>query len=395
MRLSDSHSARVAIACGGTGGHLFPGIAVARELLARGHSVTLFVSQKEVDQRSLLGIDGMDVQTLPAVGLVRGGRWAFLRGMIAARSVARSYFRKENPDAVLSMGGFTSGPPILAGRSCGAATLLHESNTIPGRANRWLAHVVDECLVGFDEAVSRLWCTRVTFTGTPVREEFQPMEASAQRAALGLHPQKPMLLVMGGSQGASGINDRFLKALPLIAAGMPDLQYVHLTGASGVETARAEYKRLQRRSVVQPFLSEMDLALGASTVAISRAGASSLAELSAVGVPSILIPYPTAIDNHQYHNAMAFASSGAAVALNQSDLTPELLARESLKILSNPVRRQTMADAAFKWHVPDAAIRVANRVEWNLLVKRAGSLVPPVVATRPPKSPSPRVAQAL
>src|SRR5215468_9294389 len=197
----------IAIACGGIGGYLFPGLSVAEKLLQRDCTVTLLISPKEVDQQAVKSAVGMEIVTLPAIGLQRGGELAFLRGFKKSYSASRRLFKTSQPDAVLAMGGFTSAPPILAGKRLGAQTFLHESNTIPGRANRWLSWVVNRAFVGFQSAAGRLNNRKITITGTPVRASFKPRDAAACRAALGFDPERPLLLVMGGSQGASGINE--------------------------------------------------------------------------------------------------------------------------------------------------------------------------------------------
>jgi UDP-N-acetylglucosamine--N-acetylmuramyl-(pentapeptide) pyrophosphoryl-undecaprenol N-acetylglucosamine transferase len=262
------------------------------------------------------------------------------------------------------MGGFTSVAPIFAGRRYGALTFLHESNVIPGRANRWLAHVVAECFVGFPEAADRLWHPRVTHTGTPVRTQFEPGDPAACRMALGLDPLKPVLIIMGGSQGARGINDVVVRALPALAAALPDLQYFHLSGTADFDLVRTTYARTGRRALVRPFCSEMELLLGAATVVVSRAGASTLAELAAMRVPGILIPFPAATDDHQRHNAAALARNGAASLLTQNAATPDVLIQEIRRLVTNPVRREAMSVAIGKWHVPLAAEVIADRLFW-------------------------------
>src|ERR1051325_1087112 len=157
----------VAIACGGTGGHLFPGVAVGEALLARGVDVTLLISPKEVDQQAVKSARGMGVATLPAVGLSGWNLFKFLRGAWRSFRAAQKLFHERRPQAVLALGGFTSAPPVYAARRLGAATFLHESNTIPGRANRWLARFVDEAFVYFPEAAERLYSPRIRVVGMP------------------------------------------------------------------------------------------------------------------------------------------------------------------------------------------------------------------------------------
>jgi UDP-N-acetylglucosamine--N-acetylmuramyl-(pentapeptide) pyrophosphoryl-undecaprenol N-acetylglucosamine transferase len=280
---------------------------------------------------------------------------------------ASQRFQARPPAAVLAMGGFTSAPPILAGRRLGARTFLHESNSIPGRANRWLSHVVDRGFVGFPSAATRLRRCGATVTGTPVRPEFRPGEVAACRSALGLDPARPVLLVMGGSQGAGGINELVMNSLPTLARVAPEWQWFHLTGSSQAEKVKHAYADNGFKAVVHPFFADMALALGAATAAISRAGASSLAELAAMRVPAVLIPYPTATDNHQFYNAHAFAITGAARLLEQREGTPEALARGLMDFMADTDARERTRQALSQWHAPQAARQIAEA-----MLKEAG-----------------------
>jgi len=360
--MTQPNAPTIAIACGGTGGHLFPGLAVAEQLVKRGCSVTLIVSPKEVDQQAVkaarvLGA-AIEIVTLPAVGLQNRNYFSFGRSFVKSLFAARKAFRAHKPAAALAMGGFTSAPPIFAAKQFGAKTFLHESNTIPGKANRWLSRFVDECFVGFPQAASRLRTRNVVTTGTPVRPQFKPRDAAACRTALGLDPQRATVLVMGGSQGASGINDLMIGALPTLA--LRELQFFHLSGPADVEKVRRAYAEKNLRAIVHGFFGEMDTALGAATVAVSRSGASSLAELAAVGVPSVLVPFPAATDNHQFFNAKAFQETGAAHLLEQKNSTPEKLAELVLELATNNTAREKMQSALAKWHAPQAAERIAE-----------------------------------
>ncbi len=355
-------SVRVAIACGGTGGHLFPGLAVAERLVGRGCEVTLLISPKEVDQQAVKDVKNMSIATLPAVGLTGGQRLAFFRGAVRSYRAAKRLFRKGPVQAALAMGGFTSAPPIVAARQMGARTFLHESNSIPGRANRWLSWVVERAFVGFPMAAARLHTKAVTVTGTPVRPQFSERrpDTAGARAALGLEPGRPVILVMGGSQGASGINALVEKSLPLLAKAVPDWQWVHLTGPEDATKMTRAYEVLNLRASVHPFFNKMELALGSATAAVSRAGASSLAELAAMRLPSVLIPYPSAVDNHQFHNARAFEESGAARLIEQRSATPEMLANELLEMVRDPAVRGKIQTALERWHTPQAAEQIAE-----------------------------------
>ena len=400
----------VAIACGGTGGHLFPGLAVAEQLQKRGCTVALFISPKDVDQQAVksalerrpparpepVGVSEkagsetgvpLEVFTLPAVGLQNRNYFSFARSFWQSWRASSKFFKQRKPDAVLAMGGFTSAPPLLVAKDCGAKTFLHESNTIPGKANRFLARFVDEAFVGFSEAGARLKARKVTTTGTPVRPQFQTGDIVVCRAKLfGVPPSggsagdviqtmppeggtpnllsldqtRPTILVMGGSQGASGLNDMILSALPALGKRASAWQWLHLTGTSDFEKVKAAYAALGIKAVVKPFLAEMDLALGAATVSVSRSGASSLAEIAAMRLPSLLVPYPTAADNHQLINARAFEKTGAAKLLEQKNSTPEKTAALLCELVENDTTRAAMQSALIQWHAPKAAEQIAE-----------------------------------
>ncbi len=395
MTAPETKSPFVAIACGGTGGHLFPGIAVAEELKKRGCKIALLISPKDIDQQSVKSAIDMEVFTLPAVGLQNRNYFSFGLNFWKSFCASRKIFKTQTPDAVLAMGGFTSAPPILAARKFGAKTFLHESNTIPGRANRFLARFVDEAFVGFPETESRLRAKKVSITGTPVRPQFCSSERESAhsenqsrltsaatikncRAALGLDPNLPTILVVGGSQGASGLNEMILSALPLFqergrparesamrdehAGGPPALQWLHLTGANDFEKVKQAYIARGIKAVVKPFLAEMDLALSAATVAVSRAGASSLAEIAAMRLPSLLIPFPAAADNHQFINALAFEKTGAAKLLEQKNSTPEKVAAILTELVENDLARSEIQNALAQWHAPRAAELIAEKI---------------------------------
>jgi UDP-N-acetylglucosamine--N-acetylmuramyl-(pentapeptide) pyrophosphoryl-undecaprenol N-acetylglucosamine transferase len=374
---------RVAIACGGTGGHLFPGLAVAGQLTRRGCAVTLLISPKEVDQQGVKSATGLKVATLPAVGLTQGNKLAFFRGFRDSYRAAKELFATERPQAALAMGGFTSAPPILAARKVGAQTFLHESNAVPGRANRWLSWVVDRAFIGFPAASARLHNRRITVTGTPVRSEFVLSSVADCRSALGLDPSRPVLLVMGGSQGASGINDLVSRSLPLVSPRLPELQWILLTGPADAEKVRAACAALRLNAVVHGFFDQMKLALGAATAAISRAGASSLAELAAMRVPAILIPYPAATDQHQLLNAREFATTGAARLIEQHAATPAALSQGIVDLVHSATERERMQASLAKWYAPRAAEIIADDILQALGIPAGGR-----ADSRQPRDPS-------
>ncbi len=374
MKPTPSTTSCVAIACGGTGGHLFPGLAVARRLLRRGCQVTLFVSAKEIDRQAVEGAGEMQIIRLPAIGLTPCRRTAFLRGLARSYLIARGEFRGRPPLAALAMGGFTSAPVLLAAKRQGAKLFLHESNAVPGRANRWLSRIVDRAFISFPSAARQLHSHGVMTTGTPVRPEFRPLDPAECRIRLGLDPNRPTILVVGGSQGASGINQLIMASLPVVRRSVPEWQWLHLTGPNDFEEVQRAYAASAVPALVRPFWTAMDIALGAATAAVSRAGASSLAEFAAMQVPAVLIPFPAAADNHQFHNARHFESSGAACLLQQKAASPESLLHLLRPLVHNPGVRAQMQNALAQWHRPLAAEEVAVAILGNLeLVEPAGT----------------------
>jgi UDP-N-acetylglucosamine--N-acetylmuramyl-(pentapeptide) pyrophosphoryl-undecaprenol N-acetylglucosamine transferase len=307
----------------------------------------------------------VEVYTLPAVGLQNRNYLPFLASFGKSVFAAWKIFYRRRPDAVLAMGGFTSAPPVFAGKDLGAKAFLHESNTIPGRSNRFLSRFVDVAFVGFPEAAARLKSKTTRVTGTPVRSEFasesrNPDSESRCRQALGLNPDLPTVLVVGGSQGARGLNDLILSALPLLKGR--GWQWLHLTGVSDLERVKAAYAAQGMDAVVRPFLAEMDLALGAATACVSRAGASSLAEIAAMRLPSALVPLPTSADNHQFFNASAYEATGAARLLDQKNSPPEKVVAVISELMENVSARSQIQAALARWHAPAAAGMIAENI---------------------------------
>jgi UDP-N-acetylglucosamine--N-acetylmuramyl-(pentapeptide) pyrophosphoryl-undecaprenol N-acetylglucosamine transferase len=359
---SFSHRYSVAIACGGTGGHLFPGLAIAEKLARARTTVTLIISQKEVDQQGISKTNEYQILALPAVGFTRGKAVAFVRGFRDSYLITKRLFRHHPPDAVIAMGGFTSVAPILAGKVAGARTFLHESNAIPGRANRWLSRFADQAFVGFPATAARIRHCPVRVSGTPVRSQFRERDPANCRIELGLDPSRPMILVVGGSQGACGVNQIIARCLPALSQLHPQWQWFHLTGKKDTAAMKAAYAKLGLSAVVHSFFDDVELALGAATVVISRAGASSLAELAAMRVPALLIPYPAATDNHQWFNAQAYANTGAAQVLEESEATEERLIGLLQDLAHNQDLRQKMQSALVGWQRLDAADDITRQM---------------------------------
>lgn len=359
-----ANNIRVGIACGGTGGHLFPGLALAERFHERGARVVVFVSGKSVDATGLAEYPWLKSVELPGVGFSMRQLPMFLVGLVQGYRVASRVIRDERLDAVIGMGGYVSVPPVLAAKRHGLRTFIHESNAIPGRANRLLAGMVDRVFLGMGPALGRIRAEKVTVVGTPVRSGFVRLGCTAAecRMRLGLAPDRDVLLVMGGSQGARALNGLMLESLNLIARRLPELQIVHLTGSADYARVVAGYAGSGIRHVVLDFSHEMPVILRASTLALARAGASSLAEFAAADLPAVLVPYPYAVDDHQRLNAEFFVRAGGAVLLPEAEAVPERLVALLVELLSDRGRLDGMRLAMGRLNVAGAADRMVDLI---------------------------------
>jgi UDP-N-acetylglucosamine--N-acetylmuramyl-(pentapeptide) pyrophosphoryl-undecaprenol N-acetylglucosamine transferase len=261
------------------------------------------------------------------------------------------------------MGGFTSAIPLLLGRHLHLPTLIHESNAIPGRVTKLIAPWVSKTLLGFDVCANYLRRAHCVVTGTPVRRGLARIDRAVAAEKFGLNPTLPIVLIMGGSQGAHGINQLVLKTLPMWHNDREEVQFIHLAGQADANIAEINYRRQRLTAVVQAFSTEMEHFYSLADVVISRSGAASLTELSHYGLPSVLVPYPAAADDHQSYNARIFEQAGAARILVESKTTPETLHQVVAELLTNKPMRNLMAEAARRLAGVDAAKRVAEEIE--------------------------------
>lgn len=354
----------ILIVCGGTGGHLFPGIALGEELLKRHHQVLLVVSEKEIDQKALQGSHGFLVQTLPAVGW-RGWRpdrgLQFILRMSKALNRTKQIFQDFNPEVVLGMGGFSSVAPLIVAWRKKIPACIHESNAIAGKANRLAGKLVAKIAVGFEAAISQFSVSKTVWTGTPVRSTLRSKkERLPILEKLGLSPTRPTVLIMGGSQGARGLN----RIVVDVASQMTsEIQWIHLAGTEDEANIRERYARDGKVAKVYAFCHEMEDLYSVADLVIARSGAASLAEIAHHALPSILIPYPFAAEKHQSVNAQIFAKNGAALVWEESECDPKILAMEIQNILSDQRRHLEMANATKELRYEDAHQRLADVVE--------------------------------
>jgi UDP-N-acetylglucosamine--N-acetylmuramyl-(pentapeptide) pyrophosphoryl-undecaprenol N-acetylglucosamine transferase len=357
---------KIAIACGGTGGHLFPGLAVAEELRQRGHDTLLLVSPKQIDADALKGAGEQQSRALPGIGwpgFLSPRVFTFGRSLFDSWRECGEVYREFQPTAVVGMGGFTSAIPLLLGRRLRLPTLIHESNAIPGRVTRLIAPWVNKTMLGFEGCANYLRRAHCVVTGTPVRRGLERIERAVAAEKFGLNPALPIVLIMGGSQGAHGINQLILKTLPLWHNHRDEVQFIHLTGTADANIAEINYRRQRLTAVVEAFSTEIEQFYSLADVVISRSGAASLTELSHYGLPSVLVPYPAAADDHQSHNARIFQDAGASRILVESKATPEILHELITELLKNDGERHHMGAAAQALAGTDAAKRVAEEIE--------------------------------
>lgn len=351
---------KVLIACGGTGGHLFPGIAVAQELKKRGHEVRLLISEKAVDAEASKKYQGLDFETVEMVAKPRTLSLAmigFLIKVFKTIGQCRKIIEREKANVVLGMGGFTSFPPVKAGAARGLRTYVHDSNAVPGKSNLLTAKSCTRVLLGLEKAASHFPNSVVEVTGTPVRDELESLpERTEALQKFGLKEGLKTLLVMGGSQGARKLNEIIAEG----TEGVEGWQVLHLAG-------RGDFERLAKQVAgrehyhVLAFCDDMGAAYAASDFCVARSGASSLTELSTVGLPALLVPYPYAADDHQTANAEVYVEADAAVMRQERDLdrsaVQEMFAElndEVLSIMGEKMRAQA---------VPDAAEKIAKIIE--------------------------------
>jgi UDP-N-acetylglucosamine--N-acetylmuramyl-(pentapeptide) pyrophosphoryl-undecaprenol N-acetylglucosamine transferase len=356
----------VLIACGGTGGHLFPGIAVGEVLSARGHDVTLLISEKKIDSVAASGHPNLCFERLPFLAMPKP--WspkmiAFITGTFKGMNAARALIRKHEAQVVLGMGGFTSLTPIIAGRREKCRTLIHDSNAIPGKANRLTARFCNVVLLGL-EACKKHFPKHpdVRVVGTPVRSSLRQKVTDDPHAFFKLDKNKKTLVVMGGSQGARGVNRVVCMALEQF--DKLGIQVLHIAGSTDYEEVRDAYAKVPLLTQhVAAFCHRMELAYQIADLAIARSGASTLTELAWFGIPSLLVPYPFAADDHQTRNAEIFESAGAAKVIQQADISIGAIVDVVREILTDPARATAMKLAAQKLAVRDSAERIASIVE--------------------------------
>ena len=351
---------KLMIAAGGTGGHIYPGIAVAKEILRRdASSQVLFVGTARGLETKIVPENGFQLSLINSAGLKSVGLQGLIKGLtLLPKSLleARQIIRQFRPHVVVGAGGYVSGPVLLMAAIMGVPTLVMDSNALPGFTNRRLAWFVDKAALTFDEALPYFGKKGVV-TGNPVRHEFFEVPAKERSAEFSL-------LIFGGSQGAREINNAMCDALQHLKDHEGRLSITHQTGESDFEKIRTAYNgSAVANADVRPFISDMFVEFGRADLVICRAGATTCAELAASGKASIMVPLPTAADDHQRKNAEALAKAGAAKMIVQSELTGERLSDEIGRLIEDPSAITEMEKAAKSMGREDAAEKTADLIE--------------------------------
>ncbi|MGB3613810.1 MAG: undecaprenyldiphospho-muramoylpentapeptide beta-N-acetylglucosaminyltransferase [Elainellaceae cyanobacterium] len=362
MAESKAKSKKLLVAASGTGGHLFPAIATVTQL---DYDIEWLGVPNRLETRlvpeeyplHLVNLEG--IQT--ALGL--GGVRLFLQLLGSVRQVRR-LLQQGDFDGVFTTGGYIAAPAIIAACSLRLPSILHESNALTGKVTRWLSPWCSTVAIGFSAAAAHLPKAKITCVGTPVRQEFQAGDNTSALVDLGIPSDVPVIVVVGGSQGAVAVNQLVRQSLKSwLAEGA---WVVHLTGENDPEVDAVEYPHYIHR----PFYNDMAALLQRADLAISRAGAGTLVELAITQTPSILIPYPFAAENHQTFNAAVFAAAGAAQVYQQSDLDAQTLEQKVLTLLQCPGRLERMAIAAESLAVSDSATRLGQLIDEQLNNRR-------------------------
>ena len=344
------------MAGGGTGGHVIPALAVARELRQRGHEA-VFVGTERGIEAKLVPAEGFELKTIEIGGLNRVGikRKAITLCRLPFTTLGCGKLLR-GVSAVFSMGGYAAGPPVMAALLRRTPVVVMEPNAIPGFTNRVIARFVARALISFPETAKYFPEGKTEITGLPVREEFFRIPPKPRRGAL-------TILITGGSQGSRTLNNAARKSWPLFRQSGMAVRIVHQAGAAGFEALREEFRRSGVEGEVVPFIRDMPAAFAEADLVVCRSGAGAVSELAAAGKPSVLVPFPFAADDHQTRNAEALERGGAARLVRDSDMNGEKLFSLAGELGGAPETLARMGEAARQFARPGAARRAAEILE--------------------------------
>ena len=364
------------IAGGGTGGHLFPGIAIAEEFLSRdNNNKVIFVGTKKGIEHRILGKLGFELQEIDVEGVKgRGGKALMKVTYQIPHSIwqSRRILKQFGPDIVIGVGGYASGPAVVAAKMMGIPTAIAEQNAVPGITNRILGKFADVIFVTYAQTKDLFGGHKVIVSGNPVRKEFAKVRKAANE-----EKDYRQLLIFGGSQGAAAINRNVVSMIPQLSKLGQKVRVLHQTGERDLETVRKSYAEYGIDADVRSFIYNMAEAYNAADLVVCRAGATTLAEITAAGKAAIVIPYPWAANDHQTKNAEALASAGAALMINENELTCDKLFDAIEELLINKHKLRQMEEKSVKLGNVKAAARIideclalANNESGLLLAKK-------------------------
>jgi len=364
---------KIIFAGGGTGGHLMAGLSIAQEISSRfpGTRIIFFGTNRKKESKYIekSSYEFKPIMACKPTSFIRLPLFIFASLIGITHSLINLLIIK--PDIIVGLGGYGSAFPVVAAYISGIPIVLIEQNAVPGRANLKMSRWADAVLCHWESSKERFKKGDVAVTGVPIRSGIIENESAGGDNPFGLDNQKKTLLIMGGSQGAQAINKVMLQSIPKLQALVPGLQIIHLTGKHGYEEAKEVYNCTGINSFVSEFYNDIGAAYKLSDLVISRSGANTIAEITAVGVPAILIPYPYATDNHQYWNAYELSSAGGALIIEQEELEPERVTKLVSELLMNDERLDNMKKINRSLNKPLAAARVVDKICQTLKEKKA------------------------
>ena len=350
---------KLLIAGGGTGGHVIPALAIAKEWISRGtdRDVVLVGTQRGIEMK-LVPQAGLPLETLRVAGLKGKGGLTLVKNLAmlgSGLSDAFGVLNRHHPVAAFGVGGYAAGPMLLATWLKGIPNVIFEPNAEPGLTNKILARLAKRIATGY-EVSAKTWGEKAVLTGCPVREEFFSIPSRK--------PEKPIqLLITGGSQGALPINRAFIDALDLLATRKSELRIVHQTGERDYTIVKAAYDQRGFRAEVAPFLANMAERYAWADLIVCRAGAITAAEVAAAGRAAIFIPFGRATDSHQLRNAQEMVNASAGRLISEGELTSERLSKEIFSLLDQPQEIEILSNNARKLAYPSAARRIVDLIE--------------------------------
>lgn len=353
---------RVVISAGGTGGHIYPALAIINKIKEmEPNSEFLYIGTHNRMEKDIIPKYGIPFETIEIYGINRKQPLKNIKTLncfLKARKKCKKLIKEFNPDAVIGVGGYVTGPVIWAGKKCGYKTFIHEQNSVPGKANIYLSKYADEIFISFESSKKEFPSYKTIFTGNPCSEQAIKV-IEADKRIYGLDPNKKLVLFVMGSLGSEKVNDILYKTMSLFEKKEYEILFV--TGKDSYETMKE--KKYPTNVKVVPYIEEMTRIMKKTDLIVSRAGASTLSEIIALNIPSILIPSPYVPNNHQYKNALDLTKKNAAVLIEEANLTSENLVKNIDLILNDEEKIENMKASLKKLSIPDSATRIYKAIK--------------------------------